>query len=146
MKYYAVLLLVLFNYSTCYSQKEISKNGQKINKLDKKNKKQGSWFFFNQIGDLEVSCYYKNDSIVKPIVFYRNNDSIFVRYPKVDKSEVFLLKTSGKWIVGNLDTSKADSTKIEILGRYIKNGKDEFDIQDDESLTNSQVIKKEAEY
>jgi hypothetical protein len=146
MKHYLLFLLLFFSYSVSYSQKEIIKNGQKINKLDKKNKKQGSWFFFNKIGDLEVSCYYKNDSIVTPVVYYKNNDSIFVRYQKVEKSEVFLLKTSGNWIVGNIDTTRADSTKIEILGRYIKIRKDTFDIKDDESLTNSLTVKKEAEY
>lgn len=146
MKHCVLFLLLFFIGSTCYPQKEISKNGKKINKIDKQNKKQGSWFLFNEIGDLELSCYYQNDSITTPIVLYKNNDSVFVRYPKVDKSEVFLLKTSGKWIVGNIDTTQADSSKIEILGRYIINGKDSFDILEDDSLNNSPLIKKEVEY
>jgi hypothetical protein len=146
MKYFAKFIFIFLACFTCYSQKEISKNGQKINKLDKKNKKQASWFFFDQTGNLEASCYYQNDSIVTPIVFYNKQDSIFVRHPKVDKREVFFLKSSKKWVVGTIMTHKADSTEIEVIGRYIKTGKDTFDIQEEASLSNSASLKKEAEY
>ena len=77
------------------SNKTIEKNGIKINKLDKKNKKQGSWFFFDEFGDIALSCYYKNDSIIDPIVFYKNQDSTFIRYPKVNNSEMFLVMVGG---------------------------------------------------
>ncbi len=146
MKYFAAFILLFFITINSYSQKEIIKNGQKINKLDKKHKKQGSWFFFNKLGDLELSCYYENDSIIKPIVFYKNNDSIFVRYPKIDKEEIFLLKSSNNWIIGNLITEKADSTKVEILGRYKKINKEAFNIEEDTLVSNSLTIKKEVEY
>ena len=146
MKYYITTLVLCFTYLICYPQKEIKKNGQKINKIDKQNKKQGSWFYFNKNGDLELSCYYKNDTIVTPMVFYKNNDSIFVRFQKVEHNELFLLKTSCKWVIGSLDTNKADSTKIEILGRYINTKKDAIDIQDDATVTNSPDIKKEVDY
>jgi hypothetical protein len=146
MKYYVSIILVLFTCLTCYPQKEIKKNGQKINKIDEQNKKQGSWFYFDQVGNLELSCYYKNDSIVTPIVFYKNNDSIFVRYQKVDDSEIFLLKSEKKWIVGTIKTIRADSTNIDILGRYVKIGKEEFDIQEDSLLSQSATLKKVIEY
>lgn len=146
MKNFALSLIVFFAFITCYSQKEIIKNGKKINKLDNKDKKQGSWFFFDPTGNLELSCYYKNDSIVTPMVFYKNNDSAFVRFQKIDNSEIFLLKSSREWVVGTINTIKADSTAIEILGRYIKTGKNTFDIEEDTMLSNSISLKKEVEY
>lgn len=146
MKYFAAFILLFFITINSYSQKEIIKNGQKINKLDKKNKKQGSWFFFDQLGDLELSCYYENDSIVKPLVFYHKNDSVFVRYPKKNNEEVFLLKSSKNWIIGNLITQKRDSTTVEILGRYKKISNESFDIEEDTLVSNSLVILKEVEY
>jgi hypothetical protein len=146
MKFFTAFILLFFISSTSYSQKEIIKNGQKINKLDKKNKKQGSWFFFDRLGDLALSCYYENDSIIKPMVFYHKNDSAFVRYPKVEKEEIFLLKSSNNWIIGNLITEKADSTKIEILGRYKRLPNDAFDIEEDSLVSNSPNILKEVEY
>jgi hypothetical protein len=132
--------------TTGYSQREIVKNGIKINKLDKKNKKQGSWFFFDKEGNLDVSCYYENDSIVKPILFYKKQDSAFIRYPKINNEELFLLKSNGKWLVGSCETLKKDSLKIEILGLYKKVGKDSIDIVENTVISNSIDIKNEASY
>ena len=146
MKYFVYIIFLLLLSTHSYSQKEIIKNGQKINKLDKKNKKQGSWFFFERSGDLALSCYYENDSIIKPMVFYNKNDSIFVRYPKVNNEEIFLLKSNNKWIIGNLITEKADSTSIEILGKYKKIDNNTFDIEEDSLISNSSIIAKEIEF
>jgi hypothetical protein len=146
MKYFSILFLLLFVSLASYSQNAIKKNGHKINILDKKNRKQGSWFFFNHEGDLELSCYYKNDSIITPLVFYKNNDSIFIRHQKVDKTEVFLLKNAKDWVVGTINTIKADSTQIEVLGKYVKTGNEVFDIKEDTLLSNSLILKKQVEY
>ena len=142
-----LLILGIFIFGIAisgYSQKEIIKNGIKINRLDKKNKKQGSWFLFDQLGNLEMSCYYKNDSIVTPIVFYKNQDSTFIRYPKVGNSETFMLKINKRWALGNVETVTKDSLKIEILGLYKKTGEASFDIEEDTTISN--VVKNEAEY
>lgn len=142
-------ILFFFFISFCtsaYSQKEIVKNGIKINKLDKKNKKQGSWFFFDEVGNLEISCYFNNDSITKPIIFYKNQDSAFIRYPKTNNSELFLLKSNKKWVVGSFETIKKDSLKIEILGYYNKNGKHSIEIEENIFISNSIEVKKEASY
>ncbi len=139
------ILIMLINFHS-YSQKEIIKNGQKINKLDKKNQKQGSWFFFDKYGDLALSCYYQNDSLVKPLVFFNKNDSIFVRYPMRNREEIFLLKYSENWLIGTIINKKSDSTSVEILGTYKKIGKDKFDIVEDSLVTNSPIILKEAKY
>jgi len=140
------IFFIINIYTAGYSQKEIVKNGIKINKLDKKNKKQGSWFFFDELGNLEVSCYYNNDSIIKPIIFYKNQDSAFIRYPKINNSELFLLKSNTKWIVGSFETIKKDSLKIDILGFYKKIGKDSIDVEENIFLSNSIDVKKEAYY
>jgi hypothetical protein len=140
------IIFIIGIFTIGYSQKEIVRNGIKINKLDKKNKKQGSWFFFDGLGNLEVSCYYNNDSIIKPIIFYKNQDSTFIRYPKINNSELFLLKSNTKWVVGTFETIKKDSIKIEILGFYKKIGKDSLDIEENDSVSNSMEIKKEASY
>jgi hypothetical protein len=128
LKIFVSIIFIIGVYAIGYSQKEIIRNGVKINKLDKKNKKQGSWFFFDELGNLEVSCYYKNDSIIKPIIFYKNQDSTFVRYSKINNSELFLLKSNSKWVVGSFESIKKDSLKIEILGYYKKIGIDSLDI------------------
>jgi len=138
------IVFIIGIYSFGYSQKEIVKNGIKINKLDNKNKKQGSWFFFDEFGDMSLSCYYKNDSIIDPIIFYKNQDSTFIRYPKVNKTEIFLLKSNKKWIVGSFEKLKKDSLNIKILGFYKKISQDSIDIEENNSLSNSIEIKNEA--
>jgi len=145
-KNFISIIFIIGIYTAGYSQKEIVRNGIKINKLDKKNKKQGSWFFFDELGNLEVSCYYNNDSIIKPIIFYKNQDSTFIRYPKMNNSELFLLKSNNKWVVGSFETIKKDSLKIEILGFYKKIGKDSIDIEENNFISNSIEVKKEAYY
>ncbi len=146
MKNLVSLLYLILICTHSYSQKEITKNGQKINKIDKQNKKQGSWFLFDEYGDLALSCYYKNDTIVKPMIFYKNNDSIFIRYPKVEKEEIFLIKSSNKWVIGSITTEKTDSTKIEILGLYKKLSKEDFEIVADSLVSNSPAILKEIDH
>lgn len=145
-KNFILILFILGGFAASYTQKEIVKNGIKINKLDKKNRKQGSWFFFDALGNLEVSCFYDNDSITKPIVFYKKQDSAFVRYPKINNAELFLLKSNKKWVVGSFETIKKDSLKIEVLGFYKKIGKNSFDIKENIDLSNSTAVKEEAAY
>ncbi len=50
-KNFISIIFIIGIYTAGYSQKEIVRNGIKINKLDKKNKKQGSWFFFDELGN-----------------------------------------------------------------------------------------------
>lgn len=146
IRFITSILFLIGIYSVGYSQKTIEKNGIKINKLDKKNKKQGSWFFFDEFGEIALSCYYKNDSIIDPIVFYKNQDSTFIRYPKVNNSEMFLVKSNKKWVVGRFEKIKKDSLQIDILGYYKKIGQNSIDIIENDSLSNSVVLKKEACY
>lgn len=146
LKKFFLFFIIAGLCTTSYSQKEIVKNGIKIDKLDKKNIKQGSWFFFDKEGNLEVSCYYNNDSITKPIIFYKNQDSAFIRYPKINNSELFLLKSNNKWVVGSFETIKKDSLKIEILGFYKKIGKYSLDVEENIFISNSIEVKKEASY
>jgi hypothetical protein len=143
MKFLILIIPIFFICLETYSQKEIVKNGIKINKLDKKNKKQGSWFFFSENNNLQVSCIYKDDSIIAPIVFYKNEDSIFVRYPKNNGVEAFLLKVDNQWLVGSY---KSHLSEIEIVGLYTKAGNDSFNIKEDTSFSSSVEIKSEVNY
>jgi len=143
MRFFTLVILLLFVSFECYSQREIIKNGIKINKLDKKSKKQGSWFFFNENNDMVVSCVYENDSVITPIVFYKNEDSIFVRYPKINGVEAFLFKSDNQWLIGYYTSALSE---IDIVGSYNKAGKDSFSIKEDSSFSSSGKLKDEVNY
>jgi hypothetical protein len=121
-----IMLLIFVITPKSYSQKDIIKNGIKINHLDKRDKKQGAWFFFDEKDDIIMSCKYKDDSIVSPLTFYQNNDTAFIRFPKMDSSETFILYLDGQQTVGNYQQITKDSSVIEFIGIYKKVSKDSF--------------------
>jgi len=114
----SISLFILSNeFSFC--QRVITRNGVKINKIDKQDKKQGNWFFFDSKGDISVSCYYKDDSIITPIIFYKNSDTAFIRLPKTNGINAFLIYENGRKILGNYIKISKDSFEIELVGNYV---------------------------
>lgn len=82
------LILSVFFGNKLYAQSEIKVYDKKINRLDKKNRKQGEWLFFNPEGFAIFSCTYKNDNRISPIVFYENSDTAFVKFEKKIASRI----------------------------------------------------------
>lgn len=75
-------ILCVIKPLTIHAQAYIKVHGVKINHLDKQHKKQGPWFFFNNDGEVLLSCAYTNDSLISPLTFYQNNDTAFIKYAR----------------------------------------------------------------
>lgn len=125
------LLMVFMLPSKTYAQKDIIKNGVKINRLDKSDKKQGVWFFFDENDDIILSCKYKDDSIISQLTFYQNNDTAFIRFPKMNEIETFIIQLNGQRIVGNRQQIAQDSSVVEFIGIYKAVAKDSFYLDSD---------------
>ncbi|WP_276481154.1 hypothetical protein [Paraflavitalea pollutisoli] len=54
------------------AQSDIRIGKIKANHVDKQKKKQGDWIFFDEEGNIAVSCLYKDDVVVGPIVYYKS--------------------------------------------------------------------------
>lgn len=117
-----ILLFVLFCNCTMLAQSKIIKNNITINLIDKKGLKQGDWIFYNQIGELSMSCKFKNDSVISAFIFYKNSDTNFIRFPKINNEEGFILYEKNKKILGKLVDVSNDSTTIELLGYILNSG------------------------
>ncbi len=129
-----------------YAQKDIVKNKVKINHLDKNDIKQGDWFFFDDNDDIVLSCKYKDDSIVSPLTFYKNNDTAFIRFPEINGSETFIIHMNGQQIVGNYEQVTKDSSVIEPVGLYKQVSKDSFYIETDSIVSYSTETINEVHY
>jgi hypothetical protein len=134
-----LFILSILNSVSLFSQKTILKNGIKINRLDKQNKKQDRWFFFDKEGNTILSCDYKNDSVISPLTFYIDNDTAFIRFPKTNDSELFILYLDKQKVIGNYSKS-VDTILIEIAGSYHQISKDSFQIKEDTSLLSSKIV------
>src|SRR5690349_12177501 len=96
----ALILFLAINISA-NAQSDIKVYGKKINHLDKKKKKQGEWIFFNEAGKAQLSCVFKDDSCISPIVFYNNSDTAFVRIRTSANSETFILYRGAQRFYGS---------------------------------------------
>ncbi len=129
----AVLLMMALTFSS-HAQKDIIKNGIKINHLDKTNKKQGSWFFFDENDKILLSCRYKDDSIASPLTFFRDNDTAFIRFPETNGIETFIIFLNGEQIAGSYQQFPGDSSVVDFMGVYKKAGKDSFFLDTDSAI------------
>lgn len=96
-----LLLVTFFCLFTGHAQSDIKFHGIKINSLDKQQRKQGNWVFFNSLGLPVMSCVYKDDTCNSPIVFYEHGDTAFIRLPRTDSIEPFILYAGKKQYFGN---------------------------------------------
>ena len=115
--YFIVTFYVCFlNFLSlkCISQSYIKFHGLKINYVDKQNKKQGNWIFFDNKGDAIMSLKYKNDSCASPIIFYENGDTAFVRFQRTDSVEPFVLIQNKISYYGNFIITSDSTSRIEI--------------------------------
>lgn len=138
-QYFFFLVLSILTSLPLFSQKDILKNGVKINRVDKQKRKQDRWFFFSKEGEILLSCDYKNDSVISPLTFYSNDDTAFIRFPKTNGTELFILYLRKQQIIGNY-RQLSDTTSIEIIGNYLQVSKDSFQIEEDSSLQHSATV------
>lgn len=83
-------MLDVFGFQT-FAQSHIKLGNLKINYVDKQKNKQGEWIFFDQFGNIKMSCVFKDDVCVSPQVFYENKDTAFVLLKISDSTEAFVL-------------------------------------------------------
>lgn len=107
------ILLLLLGFIT-QGQPFIKVKGYKINYIDKEDRKQGEWLFFNQDGEIKVSCTYENDVPVSPVVIYENNDTAMVWLPSVGDHDPFVLYAGSERFTGSI-VNLTDSTYLEEL-------------------------------
>lgn len=96
------------------AQSDIRIGKAKANHVDKQKKKQGDWIFFDEDGNIAISCIYKNDEIIGPIVYYRNTDTVFVRYAVAGGLEPFDVHLNGKVYRGSYTTEKDSVVEAEL--------------------------------
>lgn len=136
------ILIILFAVALSmegYSQLEIVKNGIKINRLDKKGKKQGTWFFFDENENIQLSCNYYNDSIISPLTFYENNDTAFIRFPDLNGVEAFILYKDNQQLVGNYRQISQDSFSVDFVGTFKPLSKDSIYLDTLVSVTSNTI-------
>lgn len=111
-----VLLFLIFAglLQDCYSQSSITINKTRFNTLDRKNRKQGDWIFFDQQGNIQLSCRYENDRLAGPVCWYENTDTSFLRFPAEGNRETFVLYENGKKFIGDFILNKDSSYQIEM--------------------------------
>ncbi|RYG02132.1 MAG: hypothetical protein EOO02_11225 [Chitinophagaceae bacterium] len=97
-----------------FGQKAVQFKGIDINSIDKKKKKQGVWVYFDKAGDPVMSCIYKNDNQVGPIVFYNNGDTAFLRFPQKDSIETFMVFGAKHRYYGNFVHGANGSVRTEV--------------------------------
>lgn len=113
----SAFLVILFSItvdSNALAQSFIKTHGLKINELDKKHRKQGEWIFFDSVGNVKVSCIYRNDKIVSSITFYERGDTSFVLFPKEDGKEMFVLYQKDRPYIGAFVYPTDSTVYIEI--------------------------------
>ncbi len=106
--------IISFSILTLKAQSDIKINSTKANHLDKQKRKQGDWLFFDKFGNIQLSCVFKNDSCISPLVFYENSDTVFVRFPIVDSKESFVLYQNKKIYFGDFIHTSDTTSIIEI--------------------------------
>ena len=108
------LFLTTFGISTIKAQSNIEVNGIKINTLDKQKRKQGSWVFFDGSGNSKLSCVFKDDNCISPIIFYEKGDTAFIKFPITDSIEPFILYKNKQKFFGNFVQTSDSTEKIEV--------------------------------
>lgn len=92
--------LTLLVNKQAQGQQYVKIAGHKTNYLDKEDKKQGDWIFFNSDATIALTCHYRNDTIISPITFYKNKNIAFIRYPEVSGKTLFEAFINTKKILG----------------------------------------------
>lgn len=109
-----LLVLSVFFSGNLNAQSEIKVYNQKINKLDKENKKQGEWLFFNPAGFAIISCTYKDDRCISPVLFYENSDTAFIKFEKKDSVQDFIAYYKKKTFYGVYVYTSDSTYRIEL--------------------------------
>jgi hypothetical protein len=132
MKYAVCLVFILFFcFHSSIGQNFITVKGLKVNAIDKKKRKQGEWLFFDRAGDLRISCTYRDNEIISPVLFYENNDTAFIRFPLKDDTEDFIFYENNKAYTGSIIHTSDSTSAIEL---------------DPDSTLNNQIISKIKKY
>jgi hypothetical protein len=106
--------IVTTNFQLLNAQSDIKINGFKINHLDKQKRKQGEWVFFDKEGFVQMSCVFRDDSCISPLIFYEDSDTAFVKFSAVNEAEDFIVYDKSQKIMGNFVFPYDSTSRIEI--------------------------------
>lgn len=111
-----LLATLIFFSTTASAQSSIKIQGKKLNAINKQNRKQGNWMFFNDDKSKALSCTYASDTIISPIVYYINNDTAFIRFPIKDNAESFICFHNKQAFHGSFKHDSDDSISVHTEG------------------------------
>lgn len=111
---FLLLCITTGTFSIVKAQSDIKVGAHKANHIDRQKRKQGEWLFFDNEGNIRMTCVFENDKCVSPIIFYENTDTIFIKYPMNDSIEVFSVHTNGKRYLGNFVHTSDSTSNIEV--------------------------------
>jgi hypothetical protein len=92
-----------------------------MNYVDKLKKKQGEWIFFDQWGNIKMSCVFKDDIGVGTQVFYENKDTAFVQLKTSDTTHAFVLHKNHQKYYGNFIKTSDSTSTIEVDAETLSN-------------------------
>lgn len=114
-KLYVLLLCsFLFLAQSAHTQSAITVNKVKINRLDKQKRKQGDWIFFDRQGNIQLSCRYENNQISGPVCWYENTDTAFIRFPRTENRETFIVYENSRSYTGDFIYTSDSTYQIEL--------------------------------
>ena len=88
---FRILLLILLAFpASLVAQRTIKWQGVQLNAIDKQGRKQGEWLFFDKKGNALMQCFYQNDRVQGPRVFFNNGDTVLLRLEPTDGREPFI--------------------------------------------------------
>lgn len=103
MKFFPFLFFFLSFSAGIRAQNFEIVNGDTINRTDTLGHKQGIWKYWDNNMSLALVCYYKNDSPVGKLTYYRKNRTLLELEPQKQKSEItWRYFGSGKPVIGKL--------------------------------------------
>lgn len=111
-----LLVLLMLNVFSFWAtaQSYIKVSNLKINYVDKQKRKQGEWLFFDQQGNIKMSCFFKDDVCASPQVFYENKDTSFVLLKTSDTTNAFVLFKNQQKYYGNFIKTSDSTSTIEV--------------------------------
>ncbi|MBC7537113.1 MAG: hypothetical protein H7258_15590 [Ferruginibacter sp.] len=116
-----IFLFIILQGLICVGQNAVKIDGVLFNKIDKKNRKQGNWIFFDTAGYVRLTTYYEDDKNTTPLVFFENSDTAFIRFPEKDKAEIFIYYENNIPVEGSFDHVVGGGYAISIDSAYTKN-------------------------
>ncbi len=106
-------MLLQLSCIAAHAQSSVKFGREKINILDKQERKQGDWIFVDSSGMPVLSCTFTDDMVTGPEIFYRNGDTAFVKFIRKENTQTFIAYAGGKKYTGDYIFTSDSTRRIE---------------------------------